>query len=122
MRALFEAYRADAREWCAGRSWAWRAPILAYLAYAGLRHLGDATYSSWFGGITFGIHELGHVVMGWAGHFITAAGGSAWQVALPAMCTFALLRQRDYFGVAVGACWTSCSRLYRLIGAPQIVA
>jgi hypothetical protein len=104
-----EALLEDAEAWCAGRSWPWRAAVLAYLVWAGVRHLRDPFYSSLFGGITFGIHELGHLLFAFAGQFLGVAGGSLAQVAAPAATATLLYRQRDYFGVAVGAAWESFS-------------
>ena len=62
-----------------------------------------------FSGITFGIHELGHVVFSFLGEFIGVAGGSLAQLLAPAAAGLLLLRQRDYFGLAVAAAWLSFS-------------
>jgi hypothetical protein len=106
---VLESLRADARDWCAGRSWIWRALLLAYLLRVGVGHLRDPEYSSLFGGITLGIHELGHVLLSWAGQFVSIAGGSLAQVAAPAAGAWLLYRQRDYFGVAVAGAWEAFS-------------
>jgi hypothetical protein len=103
------ALRDDAAAWSAGRSWIWRSALLACLAWIGVRHLRDPFYSSLFGGITLGIHELGHLLFGWAVQFLAILGGSLAQVATPAAAAWLLYRQRDYFGVAVGAAWESFS-------------
>ena len=99
----------DAADWCRGRSWIWRAPLLLYLAYVGVRHLGDPFYGSLFAGITFGIHELGHLLLSWAGRFLAIAGGSLAQIAAPAAAGLLLYRQRDYFGVTVAGAWLAFS-------------
>lgn len=99
----------DARAWASGRSWHWRAPVLLYLAYAGLRHVADREYGSWFAGITFGIHELGHVVFAWGWKFLAIAGGTIAQLGAPLAAAWTLLKQRDWFGVAVGLAWLSFS-------------
>ena len=101
--------RGDAAAWCVGRSWVWRAALLAYVAWVGVGHLRDPFYSSLFGGITLGIHELGHLLLSWAGQFLSVAGGSLAQVAAPAAAAWLLYRQRDYFGVAVAGAWESFS-------------
>ena len=106
---MFDSARADAREWCSGRLWQWRLPLLAYLAYGGFKHLGDEYYSTIFGGITFGIHELGHVLFSWAGQWLMVAAGSLCQVAAPIAATCALLRQRDWFGGCVTVAWLAFS-------------
>jgi hypothetical protein len=89
--------------------WAPRALLLAYLAYAGTRHLADPEYSSIFSGITLAVHELGHVLFGFLGEWLSVAGGSITQLAAPLAVALILLRQRDYFGVAVGGAWLSMS-------------
>ena len=99
----------DARSWAAGRLWWPRALLLAYLAWAGWRHLTDPEYGSIFSGITLAIHELGHVLFGPLGEWLGVAGGSIAQLAAPAAVALILLRQRDYFGVAVGGAWLSTS-------------
>ena len=109
MNARLGAVIADAEAWCAGRSSVWRLPLLAYLGWAGVHHLRDSLYSSLFGGITLGIHELGHLLLGFAGRFLATAGGSLAQVAAPALAAWLLYRQRDYFGVSVGGAWEAFS-------------
>ena len=114
----------DLQEWCQGRSALLRLPLLVYLAFAGFNHVKDTMYSSWFGGLTFGIHELGHVIFRPFGEFISIAGGSFTQVAVPIIGAGILLYQRDYFGIAVAGCWESFS-LYNLatyIGDAQVQA
>ena len=108
-RAWLQAQVADAREWCEGRNGWVRAPLLLYILYAGVMHLRDPEYSDWTGGLTFGIHELGHVIMGWGGHFITALGGSLWQILVPVITIWMFRRQRDWFAVAVGFAWLAFS-------------
>lgn len=108
---------ADARDWARGRSWLWRAPLLLYLAVVGLKHLRDPEYGSlMFGGVTFGIHELGHVIFGPFGEFLGFAGGSITQVVAPIAAGAVLLLyrkdgepQRDWFGVAVALAWLGFS-------------
>jgi hypothetical protein len=101
--------RADARAWAQGRIWWPRALLLAYLAYAGWRHYADPEYGSIFSGLTLAIHELGHVLFGFLGEWIGVAGGSITQLAAPVAVALIMLRQRDYFGVAVGGAWLSMS-------------
>ena len=112
----------DLQAWAKGRSYLIRLPLLAYLAYAGFKQLKDPFYSSWFGGLIFGIHELGHVIFRPFGEFISIAGGSFAQVAVPLIGGIMLLYSRDYFGVAVCGFWESFS-LYNLatyIGDAQV--
>lgn len=98
-----------AREWCRGRSWVWRAPLVLYFAWAEWRRLHDPLFSDWFSGITLGVHELGHIALFWAGSFIAIAGGSLFQVAAPIAAGVVLGRQRDWFGVTVAGAWLASS-------------
>lgn len=101
--------RNDAVAWARGRMWWPRALVLAYVAYAGWRHYADGEYGSVFSGITLAIHELGHVLFGPFGEWLGIAGGSITQLAAPLAVALIMLRQRDYFGVAVGGAWLSMS-------------
>lgn len=110
-------FLADARAWTAGRSAIWRLPLWLYLVYAGICHLRDVDYSSFlFGGVTFGVHELGHVVFSPFGQFLGVAGGSLAQVLAPLLVGWGFLfwqrdgePQRDYFALSVALCWLSFS-------------
>lgn len=67
-------------------------------------------YRSVFGGITFGLHELGHILFLWAGRTMMFLGGSLTQIVAPLFAAwYLLLVQRDYFGFAVGGAWLSFS-------------
>ena len=86
-----------------------RALLLLYLAYAGVRQLADWEYGGLFAGITFGVHELGHLVFGMLGEWIGVAGGSLAQLLLPLAAGLLFFRQRDRFAVAVCGCWLAIS-------------
>lgn len=98
----------DAELWCDEKSPWVRLGLLAYLAYAGARHLLEPLYQSWFAGITLGFHEAGHLVFAGFGNTMMLLGGSLLQVTVPlAAAAYLLLRQGDYFGFAVGGAWLS---------------
>jgi hypothetical protein len=108
----------ESRDWAAGRSWLIRLPLVAYLAYALFRHITDGDYSSWFAGLSLGIHELGHVILGFAPFFVTALAGSAAEVLVPIAGMVMFIRQPDYFGISVLGCWLS----YNLFGIARYIA
>ena len=110
LRQWIEDAQDDLREWCSSRSPWPRAPLAAYLLYAGIRHLADHDYRSWFAGITLGFHELGHIVFAPFGRTLGILGGSILQLATPlAAALYLLLRQRDWFGLGVGSSWLAFS-------------
>ncbi|MCU0650796.1 MAG: hypothetical protein MUC52_00985 [Candidatus Omnitrophica bacterium] len=97
----------EAVEWCKGRNWVLRAPLLAYFAYVFIRHLRDPLYTSILGGLNLGIHELGHMVSGFLGESVSVAGGTILQLAVPVFAFFNFYRQRDFFAIALTFGWLS---------------
>lgn len=102
---------AAAREWAQGRWWLWRAALLLFLAWDGVRHLRDPDAGGIFGGITFGVHEFGHLLFAFMGEFMTAAGGSINQLLIPIGAGALMYHYRDYFGIAVAGTWLGSSML-----------
>jgi hypothetical protein len=101
----------EAARWCAGRWWQWRLPVLGILGWDGFRHLKDPESGGLFAGITFGAHELGHLIFAWFGEFMTVLGGSLNQVLIPVGVGCLLYYHRDYFGLAGAGAWLASSLL-----------
>jgi hypothetical protein len=99
----------EARDWCRGRMWIPRALLLAYLVYADFRFFRDPLSSTMFSGITLAFHEMGHLLFGFAGHFIGSLMGSGMQLLIPLIVVVVFYRQPDYFGMSVGGFWFSFS-------------
>ncbi len=97
----------DAVEWCRGRMWYVRLPLLVYFAWILVNHILDDQYSSLFGALNLGIHELGHPLFSYFGEFMHAAGGTILQCAAPVMSMFMFYRIRDYFAISVCFGWLS---------------
>jgi hypothetical protein len=96
--------------WAAGRRLWPRVALLVYLAYAGVRHLADPLYRSWFAGITLVFHEMGHLVFSFAGETMKILGGSLMQLLVPiAAAVYLRLFQKDRFGFAVCLAWLAFS-------------
>jgi hypothetical protein len=103
--------RDDARQWCEERDGWWlRAALLSYLIYTGARPFFDHDYTNGFHGLTFALHEAGHLLFSWGGQWLLVAGGTLLQVAAPALAGLHLIwKQRDYFGLCVCICWLGFS-------------
>jgi hypothetical protein len=94
-----------------------RIVLIVFLAFWGWR-LAAMDYrdgemgSSFMHAILLPIHEAGHVLFMPFGEFLTIAGGSLFQIALPLICAAAfLVRNRDPYGAAVGLWWCGTSFL-----------
>ena len=106
-RGIVRRVYASAMEWCRGRYWWARLPLLIFFAYMLVRHLQDYEYSSLFDGINLGIHELGHYVFRPFGRFMHVAGGTILQCLAPLVSMIVFWRQRDYFAILLCFGWLS---------------
>lgn len=89
------------REWAAGRIWWWRLPLFVLLLVQATRPLRAQGEPSLFSGIIFGAHEFGHLLWAFGGEWLGIAGGSLTQLLVPIGAAAAVLRSKDWFGVAV---------------------
>jgi hypothetical protein len=85
--------------------WQPRALLLAICAWIFYRHLQDPLYGGIVKGLNLAIHEIGHVLFGFAGDFIGIAGGTILQLAAPCFAFWMFYRQRDFFAIAIALCW-----------------
>lgn len=99
--------KARAAAWAQGRNGWVRLPLLLWFGYILRMHLRDPDYQSLFGGLDLAIHEAGHIVFGPLGEFMGVAGGTIAQLAAPIAAAVLFHRQRDYFAIAIAACWLS---------------
>src|ERR1700759_3108015 len=97
----------DIPDWCRGRWWPVRIPLLLYFAYMGACQFADPHYASLFGGINLGIHEGGHLLFRSGGQFLYVAGGTILQLFAPLASMIMFFRQRDYFAIAICFGWLS---------------
>lgn len=94
-------------EWCAGKSWWWRALILLVFIRQWMNHLSDPLYSGYFSGLNLGLHEGGHLLFQPLGEWMSVAGGTITEVAAPIIAAVLFFRQPDFFAVAVCGGWLS---------------
>jgi hypothetical protein len=104
---FIKSVHADMLQWCHGRMWYVRLPLLVWFAYILVNHIADPMYQSLFKSLNLGIHELGHPLFSYFGEFMHAAGGTILQCAAPVAAMVMFARMRDYFAIAVCFGWLS---------------
>ncbi len=84
--------------------------VLLYLLYAAQHQLCVAELESGlFGGIIFGVHELGHLLFAPFGDVLGAAGGSLNQLLVPVLAAWYFAHRGDRFAAAACGCWLAVS-------------
>ena len=97
-------------DYARGRWWLWRLPLLLLLAGDVLgQYRGGAEEPTLFSGITFGVHEFGHLFFAFGGETLTILGGSLMQVLIPLGAAALIYHHRDYFGVTIVGLWLASS-------------
>jgi hypothetical protein len=109
---LLAALKVDAEEWCRGRLWLPRAPLVLLSAWWLLGHLRDYEYAPIIAGLNLGIHELGHFLFSPLGRFMGVAGGSLAQCLAPLIGIVMFFRQRDWFAVSFALVWLGTNLFY----------
>lgn len=91
--------------WHDGRIWWARLPLLAYMLWMFAHHVADPMYQPLLKGLDIGVHELGHILFIPLGQFLSTAGGTICQCALPLVAAAMFVRQRDLFAIAFAVAW-----------------
>lgn len=103
-------WRDDARAWCEGRQWQWRAAVLLVLGWQASVSFRDSEAFHVFRGITFGAHEFGHLFFAvFGGEWLAIAGGSLMQLLVPIGAAAIMRYYRDWFGVSACGLWLASS-------------
>lgn len=105
--SLTRLVKEEAIDWCKGRSWIVRLPILLWFAYLLMKLIKNPGGTGLFWGINFGIHEFGHVLFRPFGDILGLAGGSILQCLFPIIFMFAFLRYKDFFAISFCLGWLS---------------
>lgn len=84
--------------------------LLGYLGWEVIRQLRSHDFEfGIFGGVVFGVHELGHLVFAPFGELAGVAGGSVAQIVLPIAAMILFWRRDDRYAVAVCGLWLAYS-------------
>jgi hypothetical protein len=104
---MFKELLERARAWSIGKGWWWRIPLLIWFGYILVLHMRDPRYSSIIAPFNLAIHEMGHMLFGWAGQTLSMLGGTITQLAAPVLGIWNFLRQEDYFACSLCLGWLS---------------
>jgi len=78
-------------------------PLLVWFFW---HHLQSFDYNSILGGLNLGVHEAGHLFLGWFGNrLLAASAGTIFQVLAPIAAALMFFRQRDVFAITVALFW-----------------
>jgi hypothetical protein len=114
MPPALEDARNAVEEWCRERAWLPRLPLLLWMVFLAVRHLLDTDYTSVLGGLNLGVHEAGHLLLGWLSwDLLTASGGTILQLAAPLASAWMFALQPDYFAAAFCGTWLA-TNLYNV--------
>ena len=95
---------AAAEERPAARLWG-RTALIAALFFFYTRWLGSRNYFSPLDYVNLAFHEAGHIFLGFFGRFIAMAGGTIFQLLLPAVCLVHLRRRGANLGWQLCLFW-----------------
>jgi hypothetical protein len=103
---ILSLVRAFAERHSTGRVWWYRIPLVPILAWLFWQHLQSFDYVSILGGLNLGVHEAGHLFLGWFGNrLLASAGGTLFQILGPIAAAIMFFRQRDVFAITVATFW-----------------
>lgn len=112
MKEFFISLHEDMVEWCKGRSWVIRLPVLIWFIYILINHLINPEYRSIMGWFNYWIHEAGHLVFLPFGEFLEAASGTLLECLIPIIFMIAFYRQKDFFGISFCFGWLATCFFY----------
>jgi len=97
----------ESRDWCRGKIWYVRLPLLIWFAYLLLKYWSSPMYYGLLGGVNLGIHEFGHLLFSFFGTFLSILGGTLIQLLIPIALMINFYRQPDFFALALCFGWLS---------------
>lgn len=104
---FLDGIKNEAVEWCRGKNWWIRLPLILFFVYVLIRHLQNPQYKSIIGALNLGFHEMGHLIFMPFGEFIYILGGSLTQCVIPILGMLNFYRQKDFFAIALCFGWLS---------------
>jgi len=117
IKELIKSFHDEAIEWCHGRSWLVRLPVLIWFIYILINHLINPEYRSILGAFNYWVHEAGHLLLlpfvsGPFGLFLEAMAGTFLECLMPVVFMLAFYLKSDFFGISFCFGWLSTSLFY----------
>jgi hypothetical protein len=91
--------------WCRGKSWLARLPVIIFLIYIFIMHLNNPMYRGFLDMFDLLMHEAGHWIFIFFGETMHILGGTLMQLLVPLVCLLAFWKQSDYSGVTFSLGW-----------------
>ncbi|MDD5258342.1 MAG: hypothetical protein PHD29_00020 [bacterium] len=101
-----------AKEWCRGKNWIIRVPVVIWLAYIFVNYLRRPDYLSTLGAFNYWVHEAGHLLALPFGQFLEAISGTLLECLIPVIFLIAFLKQGEFFGASFCFGWLSTCFFY----------
>lgn len=98
--------------WCKGKSWVVRLPVLFFMIYLLYQNIFNPNYFGFIKYFDLIIHESGHWIFMFFGETLTILGGSLMQLIIPIVFIFSFWRQSDYFGMSFCLAWLGDNLFY----------
>jgi hypothetical protein len=100
------------KEWCKGKSWIIRIPVVIWLAYMFINYLRRPDYLSILGAFNYWIHEAGHLLALPFGQMLEAISGTMLEMLMPIVFLVVFLKQGEFFGASFCCGWLSTCFFY----------
>ncbi len=106
-KRIIDFLREESINWCEGKSWIIRLPLLLWFGYIFIRYLFNPLYVELLDVIDLCIHETGHFIFSPFGDIICALGGTLFQCLVPVLLMVGFYLQRDFFAISLCFGWLS---------------
>lgn len=100
------------KEWCQGKNWIIRAPLVIYLVYIFIKYLQVPNYFSILEGVNYLVHEAGHLIALPFGRVLEVINGTLLECLVPVIFLVAFLKQGEFFGASFCFGWLSTAFFY----------
>ncbi|MFH1440934.1 MAG: hypothetical protein ABIH18_02675 [Candidatus Omnitrophota bacterium] len=107
-KRIIDFLKEESINWCKGKNWLIRLPLLLWFGYIFIKHLFNPQYWGFLGSLDLCIHETGHFIFSPFGDIIGVLGGTLFQCLVPILLMIGFYTsQRDFFAISLCFGWLS---------------